>query len=358
MDTLPSTEKSLPRRLWEFGCSLKLAIVLASLATLLIMGGSLAMHFNPRIFSSMDREIMGVWFPWAWQQAPQLVWWVPLSGLCLVLLAINTLCCLIDWLSTITRRWRKTGEYLIHTGFLLLVIAYVWGNFAGYRSGPHQLFPGDRLNIPNLPGYVLQLDDFTPQLSPQGQPLDMVNRVSLWRDEQQVAQTEVRINHPLLYNGLVVLPSSMGQELTGFRFHLPGRGLIDLSAGSRITLDNGTSLAVQKLLADARQHNNGEAIPVSDRLGNPAVLITLQSPAGQTWQGWHFLRNPLPAGMIEAGAFLRPIEPLFRTYSLLTINRDPGGALALIGSLCLSVGVVFAFFSFYRKRARGDRPEI
>lgn len=358
MDIPAAHTKSWPRRLWEFGCSLKLAIVLASLATLLIMGGSLVMHFNPGVFGGMDRQTMGVWLPWAWQQSPHLVWWVPLSGICLALLGVNTLCCLIDWILTFTRRWRKTGEYLIHAGFILLVIAYLWGSLAGYRSGPHTLFPGERLDIPKMPGLVLHLEDFAPQFSAQGQPLDMVNRVALWREDQLIARTELRINHPLLYDGLVILPTSLGQALTGFRFHLPTRGSVNLAAGSRLELDNGTILTIDRLLADARQTSSGGVIPLGDRLGNPAMQVTLQAPSGRSWQGWYFLRGRPPAEMVEAGALLQPIEPIFRTYSLLTVNRDPADKLALIGSLCLSIGVVLAFFSFYRKRSRGDRPEV
>ncbi len=58
------------QRLWNLGCSLKLAIALASAATLLIMGGSLVMHFNPAIFGDMEQDIMGRWLPQAWSQAP------------------------------------------------------------------------------------------------------------------------------------------------------------------------------------------------------------------------------------------------------------------------------------------------
>lgn len=358
MVTPPLPVRPFPQRLWAFCCSLKLAIVLASLATVLVMGGSLLMHFNPGVFGGIDREIMGLWLPGAWKQAPLLTAWVPLSGLCLILLAINTLCCLIDWIGTITSRWRKTGEYLIHTGFILLVIAYAWGNHSGFRSGPHPLFPGDRLDIPDMPGYALQLNDFAPRFSPQGQPMDLVNRVSLWREGQRITQAEIRFNHPLLHDGLVILPTSLGQSLTGFRFHLPSRGFVDLTAGSRITLDNGTALTVHKLFADARQTAGGAVIQASDQLGNPAMLVALQSSSGQSWQGWYFLRERLPAAMSEAGAFLRPSEPVFRTYSLITVNRDPAARVALAGSLCLSIGVVLAFFSFYRKRSRGDRPEV
>jgi cytochrome c biogenesis protein len=52
------------------------------------------------------------------------------------------------------------------------------------------------------------------------------------------------------------------------------------------------------------------------------------------------------------------VQPLAGYVSLLTVNRDPGAGLALAGAGCLSVGVLFAMLSFYRKRARGDRPLV
>lgn len=358
MDPVDQPSKSLPRKLWSFSCSLKLAIALASTATILIMGGSLVMHFNPAIFASMEQEVMSRWLPQAWAQAPQLVFWVPLSGLCIFLFAINTLCCLVDWLFKIKARWRKTGEYLIHAGFILLVIAYTWGNISGFRSGPHQMFPGDRLAIPNMPEYSLQLDEFTPQLEPSGRPLDMVNRVSLWKNKKLVAKALVRINHPLLYDGLVILPTSFGQDLQGFRFHMPERGFVDLTTGSRLSISSEITLEVRRLLPDARQNSQGRVMQIGRRLNNPAMLLSLSGPGGQLWEGWYFLRNPLPKVLREAGIFLRPTEPINKTFSLLTINRDPADKLALIGSLCISIGVIFAFFSFYRKRSQGDRPEV
>lgn len=349
---------SLLHRLWLLGCSLKLAIALASAATLLIMAGSLVMHFNPAIFAGMEEEIMAHWLPWAWSQAPLLVAWVPLSGLCVFLFAINTLCCLIDWLLRIKARWRKTGEYLIHTGFILLSIAFLWGNVSGFRSGPHRIFPGEQLAIPNMPGVSLRLDEFTAKLEPSGRPLDMLNQVSLWKNGEQVAESLVRINHPLLYDGLVILPASFGQELDGFKFHLPGRGIVELKTGSRLSVSSETTAVLHKLLPDARKNRQGDVVQTGNRLNNPALLISLVGPYGEQWKGWYFLRKPLPQPLQKAGLALRPLEPIFKSFSLLTINRDPGDKLAAMGGLCITLGVFFALFSFYRKRAQGDRPEI
>lgn len=358
MPSITQTSRTLRSRLWALGCSLKLAIALASAATILIMGGSLVMHFNPELFAGMEQDIMSKWLRQAWAQAPHLVFWVPLGGLCVLLLAVNTLCCLIDWLISFRTRWRKCGEYLIHSGFVLLVIAYAWGSLSGFRSGPHALFPGERFTIADLPEYALQLEEFAPQIGPSGRPLDMINRVSLWKNGQQVTAGEVRINHPLIYDGLVILPSSFGQEFAGFRFSLPEERFVDLFTGSRLQLSAEITLVVGSFLADARQAGQNRVIPVGSRLNNPAMQVSLHSSSGQLWQGWYFLREPLPVAMREAGVLLRPQTPLYRTFSLLTINRDPGDKLALTGSLCIAIGVIFACFSFYRKRAQGDRPEL
>ncbi len=238
------------------------------------------------------------------------------------------------------------------------MIAYLWGNLSGFRSGPHRIFPGERLNIPDMPEYALQLEEFTPQLEPSGRPLDMINRVSLWKNDQQVAKALVRINHPLIYDGLVILPTSFGQELQGFRFHVPGRGIVELTAGSRMAISPEITLQVDTLFPDARRNNQGRVVQASSDLNNPAMMLSLHGPTGRTWQGWYFLRSPLPEALTSAGIVLRPVEATYSTFSLLTINRDPGDKLALAGSMLISAGIVIAFFSFYRKRALGDRPEV
>ena len=353
-----SGQKSLIQKIWELGCSLKLAIYLASAATLLIMGGSLVMHYNPSIFAGMEQEIMGIWLPWAWAQAPLLTWWVPLTGVCVILFAINTFCCLVDWLYKIRARWRKTGEYLIHAGFILLTIAFIWGNLAGFRSGPHKFLQGERKAIPNMTGYELQLDKFTPRTEPSGRPLDMISEVSLFKDNELVSQAVVRINHPLIYDGLVILPASYGKEMYGFRFNLLGHGMVNLTSGSTLPVSQTVSMKVHRLLPDARKNSQGRVMQVGSRLNNPAMQVSILKDGKTTWTGWYFLRNRPPLELSDAGIILRPTEPLFKSFSLLTINRDPADKVALLGSIFISIGVVFAFFSFYRKRAQGDRPEI
>ncbi len=263
-------------KLWPFLCSLKLAIVLASAATLVVMAGSLLILSKPELFAMMDSMTLGLWFNQVANRSPLLTGWVPLAGLLLGLLFLNTLCCFIDWALAIRSRWRKSGEYLIHLGFILLVVAYFWGSMAGFRSEGNQVFVGQTVAL-KLPGMYLRLEAFQPIIGQSGRPMDMLNSLVLLKGDTEVARAQVRINHPLTWQGLVVLPASFGRTFAGYQ------------------------------------------------------------PAG-------------PGGARG--------EPVYKTYSLLTANYDPGAGLALAGGIAMGAGVLLALVSFYRKRARGERPEI
>lgn len=123
----------LDSRLWKLLCSLKLTIVLASLATLLAVGGSVLMPFNPAFFD-LDSMPLGQWLNGIGRQHLELTWWIPAGGVVIVLLGVNTLCCFVDWLFHIRTRWRKAGEYFIHLGFVLILCAFLWGSQTGFRS--------------------------------------------------------------------------------------------------------------------------------------------------------------------------------------------------------------------------------
>lgn len=254
----------LESRIWKLLCSLKLTIVLASAATLLSISGSVLMPFNPRIFSGLDSMPLGRWLEQVAIQAPELTWWIPLAGILATLLAFNTLCCFIDWLFHFRARWRKSGEYLIHLGFVLIMVAFLWGSQAGFRSEQNGLLLGQSINLKPL-NVTLALEEIKPITGPQGRPLDTLTTLALYRDGQLLRRVQARANHPLVWNGLLIIPTSYGQTRWGGR--------------------------------------------------------------------------PTP-------------------YSLLTINYDPGANLAFAGSLAMGCGVLLTLFSFYRKRARGDRPDI
>ncbi len=222
------------------------------------------MPANPQVFGPLDEMILKDWLMEIAVQSPALTWWVPIASLLVLLLGLNTLCCVIDWLVHIRARWRKSGEYLIHSGFFLIVCAFLWGNLIGYRAGGQPVFVGQAVELPPH-GVVMVLEDVRPIAAAGGRVMEMSNTLALYHDDRLLKRVETRANHPLTWKGLVVIPADAGQVRMG----------------------------------------------------------------GQ-----------------------------LRTYSLMTINYDPGAGLALVGTIAMGVGVVVAMFSFYRKRSTGDHPDI
>jgi len=342
-------------KLWKFCCSLKLTIVTASLATFLLMGGSLLFPGNPQLFDSLDRMPLGAWLSGYASAAPGLSWWFFAFAVALGVLIINTGCCFIDWLLQIRSRWRKSGEYLIHLGTILLFIGFCWGAAGGWRHIALPCTVGELTPLPNWPGHYLRVDAFKPEMADNGRPLDMISQVSIYRGDNLLVAGEVRINQPLLHAGLVVTPASFGQQPVGFYFLVKGRKQL-LKQGVNLGLGAGQSLEILRFLGDARYDAQGRLQYRNDRIGNPALELRITSPQGEIWRGWYFLTQAPPAGLRALN--LRPLSPAYASYSSLTINFDPGARLSALGAILVACGCCFALISFYRKRRLGDRPEV
>ena len=345
-------------KLWKLLCSLKLAVFLASAATLLIMGGSLVMHYHPRVFGGMDRMVLGDWFAATGNRNTGLTWWLSTAGVFLALLGVNTLCCFIDWLSKLRSRWRKTGEYLIHIGFVLVLAAYFWGSLSGYRSEGNRLLVGEILTLQDMPGHALRLEAFEPLFNESGRPIDMRSTVTLFKEGAPLKRQVVKTNTPLTYRDLVVVPGSFGQVAEGFQFFLSGGGTVSLTPGIAVPLEGGGLLRVVNFFPHAGKQPDGTAFFRGENLGDPAIELELVRSGFEPWRGLYYLREGMPFALVQAGVRLWPTEPVYRLYSVLTVNRDPGSGMALIGALAMFTGVLFAMGSFYYKRARGDRPDI
>ncbi len=345
-------------RLWNLLCSLKLAIVLASAAVLLLVVGSFYMPSRPALFGAMDRMPLGEWFSHAWSQQPEAVWWVAAAGILIILLGINTLCCTVDWLWRLKSRWRKTGEYLLHLGFVLALIAYVWGSFDGFRSEGIRVAVGQTVPIPAWPGHYLHLEDVElVRKSPTAIP-DAASSMVLLRGDNEIARYEIRTNDPLIHGSVVVVPLSFSQGAAGIRSQISGVGTVDLVPGTVLSLAGGAKLSVHSFYPWAIRLADGTVVARGENPVRPAIELELKNPDHLSWRGWYFPQDGLPTELIEAGVRLRPIDLVYKPIGLYTVNRDPGAWLAFAGGIAMTAGVFVCLFSFYSKRTRGDRPEI
>ncbi len=345
------------KKIWNLLTSLKLAIILASLATATLIAGSLIMHVRPDLFGGLDQKTLSLIYSNASRQAPLLSLWVPVAGVLIAAFALNTLCCLLEWLSQIRRRWRKLGEYLIHLGFCLLVIAFFWGDLKGERQS-RQIFLGEKTVLEKSDGLSIRADELRPVFDEKTRrPLKAVNHLTLFKEGQEVSRQTIGANRPLVRDGYIVLPASYGQAVRGFTFSLPGHQPTLLEPGKRLQLAGEKYLEVLDFAPHARRMNS-QVINLSERLVEPAFHLRLTQNDAVLWEGWYFLRHPVPETLRQEGVGLRPLAPVEQTYAILTVNHDPAIQLAKAGGYCMTAGVFWALFSYYAKRRRKDRPEI
>lgn len=345
-------------RLWKFLCSLKLAIVLASTAVALMLGGSLLMPGRPSVFAPMDQMTLGEWFARIGAHHPGTTWWVLAAGFLLLLLAVNTVCCFIDWMANLRYRWRKTGEYLLHLGFVLVFAAYLWGALAGSRGEPLQIKPGQTAAVSILPGHYLRMLDVEPVPAGAGRIMDMSAKMVLLRGDVEIARHRIRTNSPLMHEGLAVVPLTFNRGTAGLRAAAPGLGSLDLVPGTTIDLPEGGTLKVHAFYPWAVRNAAGGVVYRGENPIRPALELELSRPGNTPWRGWYFPDEGLPAPLSESGVRLRPVEFISTYQGIFAVNRDPGASLALAGGIAMTAGVFVAMFSFYSKRSRGDRPEL
>ena len=217
---------------------------------------------------------------------------------------------------------------------------------------------GEATPLPNWPGHALRVDNFQPVMTRMGPPEDMISEVTLLSGDKPLVKGKVQINKPLLHNGVVITPVSFGQFPVGLQVMLPGISSAALAQGERIALLGGKQLDVLRFLPDVSRNATGGIVYRSNQLGNPAFELRLSANNNTLWQGYYLPREQLPRVLRQHGIWIRPLSPLVENYSVLTVNYDPGAMLATAGSALMTIGVMLALFSFYRKRKLKDRPEI
>ncbi len=241
------------------------------------------------------------------------------------------------------------GTFLVHVSILLIALGALYGSLAGFRYSL-TLAPGETAVIGNQihPGvgrpFELRLNAFTTELYPDGQVSDWVSSLSVIRDGAELAAQDIKVNHPLAFQGVSVYQASYFTRYeTELRLNGQAVRTISVEEKRPLVLDEQKGVAVipLKYIPDfdpARPMVSRSAEPL-----NPHVVGALY-------------RGGRPLGM-NAFPLGKPItfpgndaELVFRAAiqaSGLDVKYDPGLPLVFAGFAIMSVAF---FFSLYPRR--------
>ncbi len=192
-----------------FFFSLKTTVWTLSILICLFFVGSYMMPMYREIFAPMNDDILFNWAMHTASDSLQRTWWFFAALIALALLAINTIACSVQ---AVKGRWSRADFFLrispqvIHTGFLLILIAHLTGAFWGYKlsgvmpEGAYAPLPEDK---------ALRLVHVSVQTDAEGAMQDWAAEVSLYENNKVVKSGTLGPNAPLFYDGVGIYLKSL-----------------------------------------------------------------------------------------------------------------------------------------------------
>jgi hypothetical protein len=315
---------ALLRLLLSLRTTLGLVAALVSLSA----WGSVAIQRSPEAYATIERGVLLEWLRTEGVRNPGASWWV--AGMIAVAgaLALNTVGCAADRLLRAWRQRRLTARsasaHLAHLGFLLVLLAHLIGSVAGFRSDGHRAFGGQRLEVPQRPGWSWEVKQVSAEFAPQGYPTSVDATVAVAIDGRDAGRGELRVNHPLHTRGVALYLSNAEPTLRGWTLRLPDGRLALAEVGRPLPLPGG-----QLELRDWSRTQEGHL----------ALLIRWAPQGGSPLEGWLSPRPgvPLPVPSL-AGVVWGEIA--VDTLGTFDVRYDPGAPLALAGAAVLSASLV------------------
>ena len=99
--------------------------------------------------------------------------------------------------------WAPLGTVFAHAAFVLIMVGFVISSFTGFREEQFTLTVGHPRQVGHGTSLVAQAQGFRDSYYDDGSPKDYVADLVLFKDGQEVAGQEVRVNSPLSYDGVM-----------------------------------------------------------------------------------------------------------------------------------------------------------
>lgn len=244
-------------------------------------------------------------------------------------------------------RWGPFGTVVAHLSLIVIMLGFVVSATTGFRDESFIAPVGVEVPVGHGTGLTVKALSFTDTYYESGAPKDYMSDLVLTKDGQQVARQEVRVNSPLIHDGVWFHQSSFG-------------------VGADVTVtDKGTEVfremvPLQWQSDDGQQSIGQLTIPSKGitvyviQAASGQVLADL--PAGTARLEVHKdgVEAPLGYPVVNQGESV-DIEGLTytfernRQYTGLTVKQDQGSWVVWVGSALLILGSYLVFFMPHRR---------
>ncbi|AJQ26150.1 cytochrome c biogenesis protein ResB [Pelosinus fermentans] len=259
--------------------------------------------------------------------------------LLLTLICGSTFICSMKQLAALclSNKWRHLapwGTFAVHTAIVLIVLGALYGNVYGFSEEINLPVGKDyEINQEKYRGigepFTLHLENFETQYYADGTVSDWISHIRIEHSGQNGFTQEVKVNHPLIYQGVSIYQSSFGMAIQTQYLDAAGKVLQEasLSEGRGMVLEGDMMI-----------------LPVRYVGGLTPQIMYIVYKGGREYD-WG-------AAPLGSSRFIGPQMGMVKfieaqPFSGLLIKRDPGIPLVWFGFLLLAFGF---FASLYKKQ--------
>jgi len=258
-------------------------------------------------------------------------------------------------------RMSRLGVYITHLSILIILLGALIGSLFGFK-GFVNILEGETVDriftrqrhgtTPKPLGFMVRCDDFRiayyDMKTQERLVREYISTLTFLEDGKEVMKREVRVNHPLTFNGLRFYQSSYGgiPEITvGVESKNQGENFsIVAHEGEKVEIPESKAF-FQILKFHPQIHNFGEG-----------VAMVLFQPTAAPQRFWLLKTRPK---LVDGYQFtLKGV--MEREYTGLQVTKDPGVWVVWVGCILLVWGLIVAFFFSHQRIwiliPRGEAP--
>lgn len=245
-----------------------------------------------------------------------------------------------------TDQWHLApfGTAVAHVAFVVIMAGFLLSSMTGFRNDQFTLTIDRPAEVGHGTGLVAEAKSFADTYYENGTPKDYVTDLVLYHDGQQVARQEVRVNSPLVYDGIM--------------FH---QAYFGVAAVMQVTDAQGQIVFHDGIPLEWQIQNGALNYGVLEVPGHDLELFVIGSASGQTggtgiapgqmrievYPGGK--ETPLGTAILDPGGHVE-VDGLNFTFEReqqftgMIVKRDPGAGVVWLGCALLVIGTCATMF--------------
>ena len=261
------------------------------------------------------------------------------------------------------QRFSVLAVFIVHLSLLFIFAGYIVDGVVGYRGFmniPEGSTLGQITMSDNRGGetkralpFLVRCDGAGEETYADGSPKKWWSKLVVLEDGKEVVSKMIVVNDPLVYKGIHIYQSSMGQSSTPKTLTFaatPTSGgdpmKVEVPMGGKGTLPDGYSLSVLRWVPDYYVQDN-QVYQKSDDPTNPAVQLGLTNAQGQTKKLW-ILYSQLNSTKGQDAPYEFAIKSaVWAQYTGLEVSHHPGQMGVWIGVVLMALGLMIAFYTHH-----------